>query len=462
MRRTYLALVAAFIAVSVVLAPARSTPSHAATIVDIAGMTRGPDGNVWFAGGRANDIGRVTPSGKVTLFKLPFLANPRDIAPGPGGAIYFSEYQGGNIGRITPAGKISQIVLPIKHVFTEYLVRAPNDTLWFADGDNIGELTANLKFVLHKLSGTAGFIVPENLAETSTGNLWFTDFDPYQIKGKDRSVVIRMTPQGKITAFPISYGVSGIATGLAAGPDGNLWYIWTSKGVIGKVTGAGTNTVLKTDQSVGGPQAIVNGPDRRLWLACGETTILGGTAAGVFSAAIESVTAQGKFHAFPVPAVGAAGIEISAITVGSDGNLWFPDASYVNGIITGATIDRMTPSGKLTRFPIPGVATPKPTATPTPTSTSAVTIPITVTLTASVARGATQTVQVTTAPNAQIAMQVIYPDSGGITATGTADAQGAWKYSWTVNAANAGTATVKLTVQSGGATRHFTKKFVIT
>jgi len=94
--------------------------------------------------------------------------------------------------------------------------------------------------------------------------------------------------------------------------------------------------------------------------------------------------------------------------------------------------------------------------------TTAVTIPVIVALSAQVARGSTQAIQVTTTPNAQITMQVIYPQSGGITTSGTANAQGIWQYSWTVDASSAGTATVKLTVQVGGAIRHFTKKFAIT
>jgi streptogramin lyase len=456
MKRGFAAVAAVLVAVSAVLLPARAAPSRAATIVDIPAMTLGPDGNVWFAGGRANNIGRVTPSGKVTLFKLPFLANPRGIAPGPGGAIYFSEYQDGNIGRITMAGKISQIVLSIKHVFTDYLVRAPNNTLWFADGNNIGELTASLKFVLHRLPF---LIVAENLAETSSGNLWFTDFAPYSIKGSDHSVIIRMTPQGGITAFPISYGTSGIATGLAAGPDGNLWYTWTAKGLIGRVTTAGKNTIVKTSATVGAPQGVVSGPNRSLWLACAETTLVSKTTS-VFPAAIESLTPQGSTRAFPVVSAGVGGTEISAITVRSDGNLWFPDATYVSGIVNGATIDRMTPGGKLTRFPIPGVATPNPAPTPTPTS--AVKIPIAVTLAAQVQRGAVQSIDVQTAPNASITMQVEYPQSEGFTITSTANTQGAWQYSWQVNAPNAGTATVKLTVEVAGATRHYTKTFAIT
>ncbi len=108
------------------------------------------------------------------------------------------------------------------------------------------------------------------------------------------------------------------------------------------------------------------------------------------------------------------------------------------------------------RAPVPALAAP------TPTPTSVVKIPIAVTLAAQVQRGSTQSIQVQTAPIASITMQVEYPQAEGFTISSTTNTQGSWQYSWTVNAPNAGTAAVKLTVTAGGATRHFTRTFVIT
>src|SRR5262245_60259804 len=47
------------------------------------GITRGPDGNLWFAETLADRIGRITPSGVVTQFSLPFLSEPAEITAGP-------------------------------------------------------------------------------------------------------------------------------------------------------------------------------------------------------------------------------------------------------------------------------------------------------------------------------------------------------------------------------------------
>jgi streptogramin lyase len=120
-----------------------------------------------------------------------------------------------------------------------------------------------------------------------------------------------MTPQGAITAYPISFGVSGIATGLTVGPDGNLWYIWTSQGEIGRVTPAGKNTLLKTASTVGAPQAIVSGPAHSLWLACAGTTVYTRTLTRTYSAAVEAVTPGGSSHPFPISGTALAGIHPS-------------------------------------------------------------------------------------------------------------------------------------------------------
>jgi virginiamycin B lyase len=74
------------------------------------GITRGPDGNVWFvetgsgtAAGSAARIGRMTPNGTLTEFPIP-TANPGPgwITAGPDGNLWFTEglYSVTQIGRV--------------------------------------------------------------------------------------------------------------------------------------------------------------------------------------------------------------------------------------------------------------------------------------------------------------------------------------------------------------------------
>jgi hypothetical protein len=68
-----------------------------------AGITRGPDGNLWFTEAGGNNIGRITPSGAITEFPIPTSgSNPTDITLGPDGNLWFTEAGSNSIGRIIP------------------------------------------------------------------------------------------------------------------------------------------------------------------------------------------------------------------------------------------------------------------------------------------------------------------------------------------------------------------------
>src|SRR5262249_58571456 len=67
------------------------------------GITRGPDGNLWFAETLADRIGRITPAGVVTQFSLPFGSQPTEITAGPDGNLWFAEIGNRRICRVTPA-----------------------------------------------------------------------------------------------------------------------------------------------------------------------------------------------------------------------------------------------------------------------------------------------------------------------------------------------------------------------
>ncbi len=75
------------------------------------GIASGPDGAVWLTEGTAWSIGRITPSGESTEFRLVGESSPNDITTGPEGSIWYSGTSGGKapgagfIGRRSPAGK---------------------------------------------------------------------------------------------------------------------------------------------------------------------------------------------------------------------------------------------------------------------------------------------------------------------------------------------------------------------
>jgi hypothetical protein len=71
---------------------------------------------------------------------------------------------------------------------------------------------------------------------------------------------------------------------------------------------------------------------------------------------IDRITPTGALTEFPVGAPGA-------LTVGPDGNLWFPESLSLSG---GTAIARITPAGALTEFPLPALEFPRGALTISP------------------------------------------------------------------------------------------------
>lgn len=119
---------------------------------------------------------------------------------------------------------------------------------------------------------------------------------------------------------------------LAAGPDGNIWFVVPAVVAgaekIGKITpsGAITEYPLPTHNSY--LQGITTGPDGNVWFTEYEGNKIG------------RITPTGTFTEFPV----APGGSLRGITAGPDGNLWIMEES---------SVVRMTPSGTITTFAKP-------------------------------------------------------------------------------------------------------------
>ena len=68
---------------------------------------------------------------------------------------------------------------------------------------------------------------PGGIAAGPDGNLWFTE--------RAGNKIGRISPIGTITEFPLPTLNSG-PTGIAAGPDGNLWFIEYRANKVGRIT----------------------------------------------------------------------------------------------------------------------------------------------------------------------------------------------------------------------------------
>jgi virginiamycin B lyase len=184
----------------------------------VSGLTRGPDGAIWFTDMQAHRVGRITASGKTQEFGGGGLVmGPQGITAGADGNLWFGDLGSRSIGRITPSGEI-----------TEY--------------PRVG--VRRKPFAM-------------SLATSADGNVWFTDW----INGK----IGRVTPAGQITEFT---GPTGIVSGIAKGPGGALWLCnpqSRTTGNVFRVSASGALTKVLGGRHAGfGPTA---GPDGSLWMS---------------------------------------------------------------------------------------------------------------------------------------------------------------------------------------------------
>jgi virginiamycin B lyase len=249
-------------------------------------IAAGPDGNLWFTErGDSTSvvarIARISLTGEITEFSLPAGSQPWWITAGPDNAMWFTDYGAQMIGRIALDGTIKEFPL----------------------------LTANAR--------------PIGITLGNDGKLWFTE-STSTTNADPMGNVASITPAGDVTEFPV-----GTQPGeIAAGPDGNIWYVAWYHTAIGRLTPTGQVTEFPLPQS-SFPHGIAAGPDGALWVT--EATAVG------------RLSIDGVHTAFAVP--GGAADEFGQIVAGSGGALWFASDS-------GGTVGRVTTEGAILVVPL--------------------------------------------------------------------------------------------------------------
>jgi streptogramin lyase len=165
-------------------------------------ITAGPDGNLWFAEERGNNIGRITTNGRITEYPIPTAGSePENIIAGPDGNMWFTEYAGssGKIGRITTNGVITEypisspFITPPARAIVGGIASGPGDGyIWVAllGGGGFGRITPTtgvFSVVTYEANCT-------NIVAGPDRNLWGLN-----VYGN----IERITTSGTITDFPM-------------------------------------------------------------------------------------------------------------------------------------------------------------------------------------------------------------------------------------------------------------------
>jgi len=128
-------------------------------------------------------------------------------------------------------------------------------------------------------------------------------------------------------------GISG-PWGIAAGPDGALWFTNELNNSIGRITTSGTVTNY-TDASINQPASIAAGPDGALWWANSGNNSIG------------RITTSGTVTSYADASINGPW----GIAAGPDGGLWFTNSG-------NNSIGRITTSGTVTNYTGTGISEP--------------------------------------------------------------------------------------------------------
>jgi virginiamycin B lyase len=259
---------------------------------NIAYLTTGPDGNVWFDGCASSNqlyAGYLNISTGAVTFYL------NTQHPSCGGTTAGPMTTGSD-------GNVWYVVL-----------QSPGNGHSYLSYVNPSTGTTSTGYTLDTFSNLTG------LANGPDGRLWVTD-----------------AYYNRIVAYPISGGTTGVyntpdtfPTGIISGPDGNLWFMeWSSTKYITKVTTSGSFTKYAQASSVY-PQYIAAGPDGAVWFV--------DVATG--APKIGRITSSGSVTEYAIP--GGSGVNsLGGIALGPDNAMWF-SYGYFNGSTTTFNLGRI-------------------------------------------------------------------------------------------------------------------------
>ena len=249
----------------------------------LTGIAAASDGNIWFMDTDNHKIGRVTPGGVVTELPIPAATSLKsygnvnlfhDLSAGPDGNLWYTAEKVnprtgervGEIGRVTPSGVVTLFTPPA-------LPKARHSSLSFSYTTG------------GKITGT-GPMLTEAITAGPDGNLWFTEHQANGLSRIGKITTAGKITQFPIPDTPKGSKTPDVATSITRGPDQNLWFNLaednfltgpTPAPFVGRITTGGKARVFNlpsapvtAKDSIGGlyalgAETITLGPDGKLW-----------------------------------------------------------------------------------------------------------------------------------------------------------------------------------------------------
>lgn len=288
-------------------------------------VTSDPGGNIWFA--ERSGVARLDVRGRFTHFSLPQSDFGRDLAASADGSVWFT--QTGSAGRISTDGIVHEYPIDEPNAKVIAITAGPDDAMWFVAQSGsrpvaawVGRITALGKVTTYRIPQLG---LPGDITLGPDGNLWFT-YTTY---------IGRCSPAGHITLFAIPQSsdllrATTYAERITVGPDHNLWFTQFD-GSIARISVKGVIARFRVSDIV--PMwDIVAGPGRQVWFTMW------------YDSRVGRMDMHGKvaYTVLPTEYSGPWGA-----TTAPDGSVWLT-ATCIN------TLVRIGRDGKITEYPVDG------------------------------------------------------------------------------------------------------------
>ena len=286
---------------------------------DVQTVALGPDGNVWYVDAGQNLLGRVSPTGQIAQFHMPYQVGggARAIVGGPGGAVWVVARGSDNaqpdwVLRVGSKGEVTKYPTLAAGAGTESIAVGPDGNLWFTEfsANRVARLTTS--GTVTEYATQAPNSSPRGIVAGPDGNIWFAETN------RNRIAIGRITPEGQQTDFPLTQGESDATPyDLAAGPDGNVWFTTANGGGLAHISpsGAIVRVALPTGS---GPVSVVGGPDGNMWFTDRAKNAIG------------RASMAGAIREFALPQRNGSGPH--GIALGGDGRIWFGDSDRIGSV----------------------------------------------------------------------------------------------------------------------------------